>query len=240
MTTERGQRASALLDGALSASEEATLRAELARVPALAARLAELARVDAALKALPARPVPAEPACPAAGEARRGFEGRPALREPGRCSSAPEPTPGVGGWARCRSGGRRRGVGGGDRRWPDRAGLCAGGRHRRDGSGCRSAERRPQAASERARRGAAGGVRLNGDERPPIGRRRCAACESTARRTGSRRRRLRKSPSRHQARARERRPRCRPRKRLRRPRRSSRSRMRPTRRRVSPSRSSST
>lgn len=59
MTAQRDAQLSALLDGALSASEEVALRAELARDPALASRLAELARVDAALRALPERPVPA-------------------------------------------------------------------------------------------------------------------------------------------------------------------------------------
>ena len=60
MTDERDARLSALLDGALAAPEEAALRDEIARDPALAARLAQLARVDAALRALPARPVPAD------------------------------------------------------------------------------------------------------------------------------------------------------------------------------------
>ncbi len=58
MTQERDAELSALLDGALSAHEVAALRAEIARDPALAARLAELARVDEELRALPARPVP--------------------------------------------------------------------------------------------------------------------------------------------------------------------------------------
>ncbi len=60
MTTERDAELSALLDGALAAREERALRAELARDPVLAARLAELAQVDAVLRALPARPVPAD------------------------------------------------------------------------------------------------------------------------------------------------------------------------------------
>ena len=60
MTMERDERLSALLDGALAPAEEAALRAELARDPALAAQYEELARVDAALRALPARPVPAD------------------------------------------------------------------------------------------------------------------------------------------------------------------------------------
>ena len=60
MTTARDGELSALLDGALPGSQEASLRAELARDPALAARLAELAEVDAALRALPARPLPAD------------------------------------------------------------------------------------------------------------------------------------------------------------------------------------
>jgi negative regulator of sigma E activity len=58
MTRDRDAELSALLDGALSAAEEMALRAEIARDPALAARLEALARVDAALRALPARPVP--------------------------------------------------------------------------------------------------------------------------------------------------------------------------------------
>ena len=60
MTTTRDAQLSALLDGALSSSEERALREEIARDPALAARLDELARVDAALRAIPARPVPAD------------------------------------------------------------------------------------------------------------------------------------------------------------------------------------
>jgi negative regulator of sigma E activity len=60
MTSERDAQLSALLDGALAAAEETALREELAREPALAARLAQLAQVDAALRALPARPVPAD------------------------------------------------------------------------------------------------------------------------------------------------------------------------------------
>ena len=58
MTDARDGELSALLDGALSAQEQMALRAELARDPALAARLAELARVDEELRALPERPVP--------------------------------------------------------------------------------------------------------------------------------------------------------------------------------------
>jgi negative regulator of sigma E activity len=60
MTSERDAKLSALLDGALAPGEESALRAELARDPALAARLAQLARVDAALRALPVRQVPAD------------------------------------------------------------------------------------------------------------------------------------------------------------------------------------
>ncbi|MBM4384403.1 MAG: hypothetical protein FJ091_13685 [Deltaproteobacteria bacterium] len=60
MTTARDEQLCALLDGALSAAEERALRDEIARDPALAARLEELARVDAALRAIPARPVPAD------------------------------------------------------------------------------------------------------------------------------------------------------------------------------------
>jgi anti-sigma factor RsiW len=60
MTTARDEQLSALLDGALSPAEERALRDEIARDPALAARLDELARVDAALRAIPARPVPAD------------------------------------------------------------------------------------------------------------------------------------------------------------------------------------
>lgn len=58
MTQERDAELSALLDGALGAHDEAALRSELSRDPALAARLAELAHVDEELRALPARPVP--------------------------------------------------------------------------------------------------------------------------------------------------------------------------------------
>ena len=50
---ELEERLSALLDGALSAQEEAGLRAELERSPALRERLAALAAVDEALRALP-------------------------------------------------------------------------------------------------------------------------------------------------------------------------------------------
>jgi negative regulator of sigma E activity len=60
MTSERDEQLSALLDGALSAAEEGALRDELARDPALAARLQELAGVDDALRALPARPAPSD------------------------------------------------------------------------------------------------------------------------------------------------------------------------------------
>ena len=60
MTHRRDPELSALLDGALDARAEASLRAELLRDPALAARLAELASVDDALRALPARPVPSD------------------------------------------------------------------------------------------------------------------------------------------------------------------------------------
>jgi hypothetical protein len=60
MTTARDEQLSALLDGALAAAEERALREEIARDPALAARLEVLARVDAALRAIPERPVPAD------------------------------------------------------------------------------------------------------------------------------------------------------------------------------------
>ena len=58
MTQERDAELSALLDGVLDPRDETALRAEIARDPALAARLAELARVDEQLRALPVRPVP--------------------------------------------------------------------------------------------------------------------------------------------------------------------------------------
>jgi negative regulator of sigma E activity len=93
MTSERDAELSALLDGALAPPEERALRAELARDPALAARLAQLARVDAALRALPARPVPADLRArlqaklvaeasvrPALGAARSGAPVRPSRR----------------------------------------------------------------------------------------------------------------------------------------------------------------
>ena len=51
---------SAYLDGALDPEREAQVNGELARSPALAARLAELREVDARLKALPAPPVPGD------------------------------------------------------------------------------------------------------------------------------------------------------------------------------------
>jgi len=51
---------SAYLDGALDAEREAQVRAELARSPALAARLAELRELDSRLNALPASPVPGD------------------------------------------------------------------------------------------------------------------------------------------------------------------------------------
>ena len=49
---------SAYLDGELDAEREAQVRAELARRPALTARLAELREVDARLRALPAAAAP--------------------------------------------------------------------------------------------------------------------------------------------------------------------------------------
>jgi negative regulator of sigma E activity len=60
MTSERDERLSALLDGALSVAEEAALREELACDPVLAARLQQIALVNDALRALPARPVPSD------------------------------------------------------------------------------------------------------------------------------------------------------------------------------------
>ena len=60
MNPELEARLSALLDGELDPDEAAALRAELAREPALAARLAELGAVDEALRALPSRTPPAE------------------------------------------------------------------------------------------------------------------------------------------------------------------------------------
>src|SRR5262245_2884243 len=52
--TELYEKLCAFLDGELGEGEAAALRAELARRPELAARLAELAAVDAGLRALPA------------------------------------------------------------------------------------------------------------------------------------------------------------------------------------------
>jgi negative regulator of sigma E activity len=60
MNRERDAELSALLDDALSGAAASALREELARDPALAARLEELAHVDAALRALPARPLPTD------------------------------------------------------------------------------------------------------------------------------------------------------------------------------------
>jgi anti-sigma factor RsiW len=59
MSPEVEAKLSALLDGELPPGEAEALRAEIARRPELAARLAELGAVDALLRALPARPVPA-------------------------------------------------------------------------------------------------------------------------------------------------------------------------------------
>jgi negative regulator of sigma E activity len=93
MTNERDAELSALLDDALAPLEESALRAELARDPALAARLAQLAQVDAALRALPARPAPADlrarlqarldaevSAPPALAAIRGGMRARPSRR----------------------------------------------------------------------------------------------------------------------------------------------------------------
>jgi anti-sigma factor RsiW len=60
MSPELDAKLSALLDDELPAEEAAALRAEIARRPELAARLAELAAVDAELRALPERPLPAD------------------------------------------------------------------------------------------------------------------------------------------------------------------------------------
>jgi anti-sigma factor RsiW len=59
VTRERDANLSALLDGDLAPEEAAALRAEIARSPELAERLAALAAVDASLRALPRPPVPA-------------------------------------------------------------------------------------------------------------------------------------------------------------------------------------
>lgn len=53
MNPELDERLSALLDGALSSEDEAALRIELERSPALRQRLSDLAAVDDALRALP-------------------------------------------------------------------------------------------------------------------------------------------------------------------------------------------
>jgi anti-sigma factor RsiW len=60
MNPELDEKLSALLDGELSPQEEAALRAEIARSPELAARLAAFAGLDERLRALPSRPVPAD------------------------------------------------------------------------------------------------------------------------------------------------------------------------------------
>jgi anti-sigma factor RsiW len=59
MNPELDAKLSALLDGNLAPEQAAALRAELARSPELAARLAALAAVDESLRELPSRPVPA-------------------------------------------------------------------------------------------------------------------------------------------------------------------------------------
>jgi anti-sigma factor RsiW len=60
MNPELDERLSALLDGELPPAEAAALRAEIARSPELAARLAALAAVDDGVRALPSRPVPVD------------------------------------------------------------------------------------------------------------------------------------------------------------------------------------
>ena len=60
MNPEIDEKLSALLDGELSPAEAEALRAEVARSPELAARLAALAAVDDGLRALPGPRVPAE------------------------------------------------------------------------------------------------------------------------------------------------------------------------------------
>ena len=60
MNPEVDGKLSALLDGELAAGEAEALRAEIARSPELAARLAALAAVDDGLRALPGPGVPAD------------------------------------------------------------------------------------------------------------------------------------------------------------------------------------
>ncbi len=60
MNPELEAQLSALLDGELSPEEAVALRAEIARSPELAARLAALAAVDDGLRTLPHRAVPSD------------------------------------------------------------------------------------------------------------------------------------------------------------------------------------
>ena len=60
MNPELDEKLSALLDGELTPAEAEALRAELARSPELAARLAALAAVDDGLRALPGSRVPSD------------------------------------------------------------------------------------------------------------------------------------------------------------------------------------
>jgi outer membrane biosynthesis protein TonB len=60
MSRDLDEKLSALLDGELPPEEAAALRAEIARSPELAARLAALAAVDEGLRGLPGRAVPAD------------------------------------------------------------------------------------------------------------------------------------------------------------------------------------
>jgi len=60
MNPELDARLSALLDGELSPAETEALRAEIARSPELAARLAALAAVDDGLRTLPGARVPSD------------------------------------------------------------------------------------------------------------------------------------------------------------------------------------
>jgi len=60
MSADLDEKLSALLDGELSATEQAELRARLERSPELRARLEALRQVDARLRALPARQVPGD------------------------------------------------------------------------------------------------------------------------------------------------------------------------------------
>jgi anti-sigma factor RsiW len=79
MNPEVDARLSALLDGELSSEQESALRAELARSPELATRLAALAAVDDGLRGLPGSPVPPDLR---ARLARRLREDAPARRAP--------------------------------------------------------------------------------------------------------------------------------------------------------------